>query len=92
MKFIFPLNYNFKPKILGILDYNTVLLNLVWDIFIYCLINLLFNSINIKLIIFIILCFPILLFSIIGFNHENIVYVLKYLLKYILYRGVYIYK
>ena len=92
MKFIFPLNYNFKPKILGILDYNTALLNIIWDIFVFCFVSLIFNSITVRIFIIIILCFPIFLFSIIGFNHENIVYVLSYLLKFFLYRCVYIYK
>ena len=92
MKFIFPLNYNFKPKILGILDYNTALLNIIWDIFVFCFVSLIFNNITVSIFIIIILCFPIFLFSIIGFNHENIVYVLSYLLKFFLYRCVYIYK
>ena len=92
MKFIFPANYNFKPKLFGILDYNTAILNLLWDIFVFCLINLLVNISSVKIVLFILLCFPILLFSIIGFNHENIVYVLSYLIKFFLNRGVYLYK
>ena len=92
MKFIFPANYDFKPKLLGILDYNTAVFNVVWDIFIFCLVNLLVKFSGIKIFLFILLCLPILLFSIIGFNHENFLYVLSYLLKFFLYRGVYLYK
>lgn len=83
MKFIFPQNYNFKNKFLGIIDYSTLLLNIIWDLFIFSLINLLFQNITIKIFIFITLCLPILLFSIVGFNHENIIYILIYLINYL---------
>lgn len=92
MKFIFPSNYSFKPKLLGIIDYNTAIFNLIWDIFIFCLINLILTNITLKIFLFIILCFPILLFSIVGFNHENILYVFSYLLKFFIYKKIYLYK
>lgn len=91
MKFIFPQNYNFKNKFLGIIDYSTLLLNIIWDLFIFAFINLIFNNISIKIFIFIIFCFPILLFSIIGFNHENILYILIYFIKYIFSKKLYLY-
>ena len=75
MKFIFPQNYRFKNKLFGIIDYSSLILNIIWDIFIYFFINLIFKSLNIKIILFIIFCLPILLFIIIGFNHENIIYI-----------------
>ena len=31
MKFIFPQNYKFTTKVLGIIDYQTAILNLIWD-------------------------------------------------------------
>lgn len=92
MKFIFPSNYNFKGKLFGVLDYNTAIFNLIWCIFIFCLINLIFSNITVKVYIFIALCFPILLFSLIGFNHENILYVLSYLIKFFINRKIYLYK
>lgn len=92
MKFIFPANYSFKPKLLGIIDYSTAIFNLIWHIFVFCLINLIFSSITLKIFLFIILCFPILLLSIVGFNHENILYVLFYLTKFYLHNNVYLYK
>lgn len=91
MKFIFPQNFNFKNKILGVIDVSTLFLNIIWDAFIYCLLNLFFSNINIIISGFIIFCFPLFLFSIIGFNHENIVYVLFYLLKFILSPKLYFY-
>ena len=92
MKFIIPANFDFKPKLFGILDYNVIILNLIWSIFIFCLINLIISNLTVKVFLFIFLCFPLLLFSIIGFNHENIVYVLFYLIKFFVSRRVYLYK
>lgn len=91
MKFIFPQNYNFNNKIFGLIDYSTAIINVIWYVFIYCLCNLIFKSLNLKIFIFIILTLPLLLFSIIGFNHENIVYVFSYLIKYIQKPKIYLY-
>ena len=91
MKFIFPQNYNFKNKLFGILDYSSLILNIIWDVIIFILINLFFKSLNIKIFIFILFCFPILLFSIIGFNHENILYILIYIINYIKSPKLYLY-
>lgn len=82
MKFIFPQNYNFKNKILGVIDYTTAFVNIAWYAFILVLVNILFKNINIKIFIFIVFCFPLLLFSIVGFNGENIFIVLKYMFKF----------
>ena len=82
MKFIFPQNYNFKSKFLGFIDYNTIFLNFIWDLFIFIIIQI-FNSVYIKILFFIIFSFPLLLFSITGFNGENIFYVFKYMLIFI---------
>ena len=92
MKFIFPKNYNFKNKIFGIIDYSTALVNIIWYAFIFLLINLLFSNIKIKIFVFILLAFPFFLFSVIGFNHENIVDVIKYIIKYFKNRKLYLYK
>lgn len=92
MKFIFPQNYNFKNKLFGFIDYSTAIFNIIWSLFIFCFINLFLNSFKIKLFLFIVLTFPLLLFSIVGFNHENILYVLYYILKFYSNRKIYIYK
>ena len=83
MKFIFPQNYNFKNKLFGIIDYSTVILNLIWDLFIFIFINF-FNNLNIKIFLFFVFCFPLLLFSFSGFNGENIIYVIKYIFIFLL--------
>lgn len=83
MIFIFPQNYNFKNKLFGVLDYNTIFINVILALLILFFINIFLTNITLKIIIFIILYFPFLLFSFSGFNGENIVYVSYYLLKFI---------
>lgn len=92
MKFIFPQNYTFKSKLLGLIDYSTAILNLIWFLFVFLLVNLLFSDFTLKISAFIILAFPVFLFSIIGFNHENIVYVICYLFQYICRPKLYLYR
>lgn len=80
--YIFPQNYNFKNKLFGLIDYSTIIFNLIWYLFIYSLLSLIFKSFYIKLCLFISFSFPTFLISIIGFNHENIIYVLSYMIKF----------
>ena len=91
MKFIFPQNYNFKNKLFGVIEYSTIFLNLIWDIFIFIFINL-FHNINIKIILFFILCFPLLLFSLTGFHGESIIYVIKYISNFLIKQKLYLFK
>lgn len=92
MKFIFPQNYDFKNKLLGIIDYSTAFVNLLWYALVFLLVNLIFNSITLKIFIFIILCFPLFLLSFAGFNGENILYVFSYLMRFITRPKLFIYK
>lgn len=92
MKFIFPQNYNFKSKILGVIDYSSAILNVIWYALAWLLLNIFSIKLKIKIFVFILLCFPLLLFSIIGFNGENIVYVLKYMTKYFIRPKTYVFK
>ena len=91
MKFIIPQNYTFKNKLLGFMDYSTAIFNVAWALFIFVLINIFHFSINIKIGLFICFYFPLLLFSIFGFNNENILYVFSYIFKFIKNRKVYFY-
>ncbi len=91
MKFIFPQNYTFKNKLFGFIDYSTLALNIIWDAFVFCLLDILIPNATIKLSFLIILCFPLLLFSIVGFNHENFINVLVYLFKFIKKPKIYFY-
>jgi len=83
MKFIFPKNYNFKNKLFGIIDYSSLFVNLLWEVFVFCFINLIFINTTIKIFIFIVLCLPLFLFSLVGLNNENILYVINYLIKFV---------
>ena len=94
MKFIFPQNYDFKNKLFGFIEYTTLFFNIIWGVIIYLISCIFSNNIIFQISIFIILFFPILLFSIFGFNHEKITYILKYLIiffkspKYYLYKKI----
>lgn len=92
MKFIFPKNYSFKNKFLGIIDYSTIVINIIFDLFIFSICNLFFSSINIKIFLFVSLCLPILILSITGLNNENVFFVLLYIIKFFKNRRIYLYK
>lgn len=92
MKFIIPQNYNFRPKIFGMISYSTAILNALWLIFIFTVINFFFKNIKIKIILVISLSLPLILFSIIGLNNESIFYILKYLLSYLIRPKIYLYE
>lgn len=89
MKFIFPKNYQFKNKIFGTIDYTTAFVNIIWYVIVLIFVNLIFDSIDIKVFVFIALCFPLLLISFSGFNGENIITVLSYLFKFIIKQKLY---
>ncbi len=92
MTFIIPKNYNFKNKLFGFLDYSTIILNLVWGLFIYSIFSIFMVPFYIKMFLFIVLCFPLFIFSLIGFNHENIIYCLYYIFRYLKNPKIYLYK
>ena len=89
MKFIVPQNYNFKSKILGFLDYTTAFVNVIWCFIVFLVLNLFEFALINKLSIFIILCFPLFLISLFGFQNENIVFIFIYIFKFIKNRKIY---
>ena len=91
MKFIIPQNYKFNTKILGLFDYQTAILNTVWGGLVFLILNLIFKSLNIKIFLFIIFVFPVVVFSIVGINGENIINVIIYIIKYISRPKLYLY-
>ena len=92
MHFIFPKNYNFKPKLLGFIEYSTAILDVILAIFIYFLVNIIFSNISIKIYVFISLFFPILLISILGINKESFISVFKYIFKFFKNQNIYLYQ
>ena len=91
MKFIFPQNYNFNSKILGLFDYSAAILDLIWGALIFGLVNLFLNSFSTKLFVFIILVLPVVIFSVVGVQGENLIYFIKYMVKYFIKQKLYLY-
>lgn len=91
MHFIFPKNYNFKPKLLGFIEYSTAILDAILGFLIYTFVNFAFTNINIKIYVFISLFLPILLISILGINKESFLTVLRYIFKFIKNQNIYLY-
>lgn len=82
IKFIIPQNYRFKNKLLGIIDYSTAIFNLIWDLLLFIILKLIITSVSTKIFVFSLLAFPIFLLSVINFNNETPIYVIKYLIVY----------
>ena len=91
LKFIFPQNYKFNTKLFGILDAQTALVSAVWAGIIYLVINFIFKSLYLKIFLFIVTVFPIVIFSIVGVNGENIINVAMYMTKFIMRRRIMFY-
>lgn len=92
LKFIFPQNYNFKNKLFGIIDYTTILVNFIWSTFVFLFVFLLFKDWSFRIFLLITFSFPLLLLSIVGFQGENIFYVLSYLFKFIFGQKLFFYR
>lgn len=91
MHFIFPKNYNFKPKLLGFIEYSTAILDSIIGFLIYTFVNFTFTNVNIKIYVFISLFLPILLISILGINKESFLTVFRYIFKFIKNQNIYLY-
>jgi len=91
MHFVFPKNYNFKPKLLGFIEYSTAIFDAILGFLIYFLVNLIFSNINTKIYVFITLYLPILLISILGINKENFISVFTYIFKFFKNQNIYLY-
>lgn len=92
MKFIIPQNYNLSSKLFGFLDYSSAIIISLWCLFIFCITNFIFDSLYFKIFIIIFLCFPVIIFFFVGFNHENIIYVLSYILKFAFSQKIYLFQ
>lgn len=92
MKFIYPQNYKFKNKIFGVMDYATAIINIVIYVVVYFFIKMIFRNLKIKIFVFVLICFPCFLLSVINTNSENIFSIIKYIFKYIKKPKLYLYK
>lgn len=91
MKFIFPQNYHFKNKILGFIDYSVAIINIIWALLIGFILHLLIHDINLKIMLFILFCFPLFLLSISGIHGENMIYLFIYVFKFIFKQKIFLY-
>lgn len=92
MNFIVPKNYKFKPKLFGLINYQIAILDSILAGILYIILKYISISITLKLYFFIALFLPIIIFSIVGANSENIVSVLIYILKFYSKPNLYLYK
>ena len=91
MHFIFPKNYDFSFKFLGIFNYSSIFLNIIWAIFLYFIISFLFKSLIIKFYVFLVLFLPFFLFSFLNKSSENIFIVCLFFFKYLFRPKVFFY-
>lgn len=90
--FIIPQNYDFKNKFLGFLDYSTLILLTIIYVLTFLVLHILNLSFYSKILVFIIVNVPITLICIIGYNHENIIYVFYYIIKFYKNKTIYFYR
>lgn len=91
MIFIFPKNYDFSFKFMGIFSYFSIFINIIWATTVYFLVSIFFGSFIVKLYAFIILFLPVCLFSLLNKSNENILYVLFSFIKYLVRPKVFFY-
>lgn len=91
IKFIFPQNYSFQSKLFGMVNYSTAIFCIVTIILIFFIFKLIFRSLKLIISLSIIFIFPIILFCFIGFNGENILSAIKYILIYIISPKIYVF-
>ena len=91
VKFIFPQNYKFNKKIFGLVDAQTAVVSSLCAGMMYLVVNFIFKSLYVKIFSFIVTVFPIVIFSIVGFNGENIINVAIYMIKFIKRRRIMFY-
>lgn len=91
-KFLFPLNYNYSGKLLGIIEYKLLLPIFLYGFSLYLVINLFNISSYIKIITFIILFLPTTLMLNSRINSEPFYMFLFAVIKHTLNAKIYLYK
>lgn len=91
MKFIIPQNYNFSKKFLGIISYQSIVINIIWSGLIFIFVDSFIKILNIRIFIFTIFTMPMFIFSIVGLGGENLLNVMIYVFKYIIKQKIYFY-
>ena len=92
IEYVIHKNYDIRPKILGIIEQEALILFLIVNILFFVIINNLISNIFIVLELMIIIALPQAIILVNGINGENIVYVIKYMAIYIFKKKVYLYE
>lgn len=91
MNFVFPKNYDFSFKFLGIFNYFSIIILIIWATFLYVILSFFLHSFIVKIYVFLVLFIPALLFSVLNKSNENILIIVSYIVKYIFHPKVYFY-
>lgn len=92
MNFVFPNNYAFKNKLFGFISYTSVFINLIWEFTIFFILNIFNINLSIKVFLFIFLCFPLIIFSVLNNRNENVFLVIIYILKFTFSKKLYFFR
>lgn len=92
IEYIIPKNYDIKPKILGVIEQEALVLFIIINLLLFLILNNRINNIFILVEIMIIIALPQAIILINGINGESIVYVIKYMVIYIIKEKVYLYE
>ena len=92
IEYIIPKNYDIKPKILGVIEQEALVLFIIINLLLFLILNNIINNIFILVEIMIIIALPQAIILINGINGESIVYVIKYMVIYIIKEKVYLYE
>ena len=92
MKFIFPKNYKYNAKLFGFIDYTTAIIDLIIGIILFVIVHAIFSELSTQIYVLISLLTPVILFSVLGVNKENILDFSLYIIKFFKNRKVYFYK
>ena len=91
MHFVFPQNYNFKSRLFGMFDYQTLIFNVIWFVFLFAISNLCFIETEVKIVFCTILYLPLFIFSFIGIRGENLFATVFSIWSFLKNRRVYFY-
>ena len=91
MKFIIPQNYNFNKKLFGIINYSTLIIDIIWGGSIFMILDCIIKNLNLKIFLFIILTVPVLIVSIVGVSGENLINVIIYISKFLFSQKIFFY-
>ncbi|MBP3284670.1 MAG: hypothetical protein J6M02_04145 [Clostridia bacterium] len=91
-QFIFPANYNRKEKFLGMVEYKTIIVIASWGAFLFYLLKFFGWAWIVKVYVFLIFFGIPSIFLLVGFNGENMLDVVRYLVKYSVSPKEYVYR